>query len=447
MTHNQRSLSVQRPSVLVLASECNPEWPSLPVVGYKYAVELSTVCDVVVVTQVRNKENILKLHPDAGEQQKGQPLSFVFIDTEYIAAPLHKLSKFLRGGDEVAWSTNMIMSYLPYVEFERQAWKAFGKSLRDWEFDIIHRITPMSPTMPSFMAGRGPQPFVLGPLNGNLDWPVAFSAEQKREKEGIRKLRKFYKYLPFARRTFSKASAVLASFQHTINDLDTVPSDRIVMFPEVGYDDKIFYPPQTPPKRDRPMRFLFVGRLVPYKLPEVAVRAFLDAKNIGDSTLHVVGDGPEETRLRKIVADAGAEDRVIFEGRLKQAEVAHKMRDCDVFVFPSIRELGAGVVVEAMACGMLCIVVDYGGPADLVAPDRGVKVPMAPLDDLVDSFSNEIKQSYLRHRTAGEDHRRALAADFVQKHYLWHKKAEFTLGIYDALIRDTALPTPYGRKS
>lgn len=437
---------MQRISVLVLASDCNPEWPSLPVVGYKYAVALSTVCDVVVVTHVRNKDNILKLHPDAGKETKGQPLSFVFIDTEYIAAPLFKLSKFLRGGTEVAWSTGMIMAYPSYVEFERQTWKAFGKRLKDREFDIVHRITPMSPTMPSFMAGRGPQPFVLGPLNGNLDWPIAFSVEQKREKEGLRKLRDFYKYMPFVRRTFTKASAVLASFQHTINDLDAVPSDRIVMFPEVGYDDKIFYPPHTPPRRDRPMRFLFVGRLVPYKLPEVAVRAFLDA-NIGNSTLHFVGNGPEETRLRKIVADAGAEDRVIFEGRLKQAEVAQKMRDCDIFVFPSIRELGAGVVVEAMACGMLCLVVDYGGPADLVAPDRGVKVPMAPLDDLVGSFRNEIEQAYQRHRTADDDHRRAFAADYVRERYLWNKKAEFTLDIYQRVIRGAPLPAPYGAGS
>lgn len=437
---------MSRLRVLVLASDCNPEWPSLPIVGYKYAVALSRVCDVVVVTHVRNRPNILKRHPDAGET-KGRALSFVFIDTEYIAAPLFKLSKFLRGGTEVAWSTNMAMAYPPYLEFERQVWKRFQGPLKEHAFDIIHRITPMSPTMPSYIAGRGPQPFVLGPLNGNLDWPQAFAAEQKREKEGLRKLRNLYKYMPFARRTFARADCVLAAFQHTIDDLETVPDDRIVMFPEVGYDDEIFHPPSSVPGPERPVRFLFAGRLVPYKLPEVAVRAFLGAEHLKEAVLHIAGDGPELSRLKQMVAEANAQDRVVFEGRLSQAEVADLMRDCDVFVFPSIRELGAGVVVEAMACGMLCLVVDYGGPADLVSSERGVKVPMAPLEKLVESFRDEMERAAKRHATTDEIARRQAAHAYAKEHYLWKRKADLTLGIYQALIKGEPLPAPYPKGS
>ena len=436
---------MSRLRVLVLASDCNPEWPSLPVVGYKYAVALSRVCDVVVVTHVRNRPNILKRHPDAGDVG-GTSLSFVFIDTEYIAAPLFKVAKFLRGGTEVAWSTNMVMAYPSYLEFERQVWKRFQGPLKEHAFDIIHRITPMSPTMPSYIAGRGPQPFVLGPLNGNLDWPQAFAAEQKREKEGLRRLRNLYRYMPFARRTFARAECVLAAFQHTINDLKAVSEDRIVMFPEVGYDDGIFHPPSTPPSPERPVRFLFAGRLVPYKLPEVAVRAFVESERLNSAVLHIVGDGPELSRLKQMVAEANAQDRVIFEGRLSQAEVADRMRNCDVFVFPSIRELGAGVVVEAMACGMLCLVVDYGGPADLVSLERGVKVPMGPLETLVERFREEMEQAAERHGTADEIARRQTAYEYAKEYYLWSRKADLTIEIYQALLKGDPLPAPYMKK-
>jgi hypothetical protein len=80
--------------VLILAEQCNPEWPSLPIVGYKYALALADQADVTIVTQVRNEANIRKA---------GRALDrFVFLDTEYVAAPLDRFAKWLRGGDQVA---------------------------------------------------------------------------------------------------------------------------------------------------------------------------------------------------------------------------------------------------------------------------------------------------------------------------------------------------------
>ena len=162
---------MSKPRVLILAETCNPDWPSLPVVGYKYARALAAVADVKIATHVRNRPAI-EAAGDLGDK-------VVYIDNEWIAARMHRLSEILRGGSEVAWSTHQIMAYLPYLEFERLAMRRFRAELDRGEFDIVHRITPMSPTLPSMAAGRGPVPFVIGPLNGNLDWPRAFASEQK----------------------------------------------------------------------------------------------------------------------------------------------------------------------------------------------------------------------------------------------------------------------------
>lgn len=428
----------RRLRVLVLAEQCNPEWPSLPIVGFKYARALSEFCDVVVVTQVRNEAAIRRHVP-----QDTSSLEFVFLDTEYVAAPMHRLAAFIRGDPEAAWSTGMMMAYLPYLEFERQAWRQFRHALRAREFDLVHRITPMSPTLPSYIAGRGPIPFVIGPLNGNLDWPPQFAAEQKREKERLRVLRDAARFLPYARRTWRRSDLVLAAFQHTAEDLTTVPPDRLVMFPEVGYDETIFYPPDhltgapvaSAQEPDAPLTFLYAGRLVPYKLAEVAIRAFAGSEVLRHRhRLRLVGDGPEMDRLRRLVAESGAQDSITFEGRLDQAGVAQAMRESEVLVSPSIRELGAGVVVEAMACGLMCLVVDYGGPADLIGPGRGHKVAMAGLDDLVVAFRTQME------RTASPEGRLELAAArreaarYARDSFRWQHKAEVTEGLYRSLL-------------
>jgi glycosyltransferase involved in cell wall biosynthesis len=412
--------------ILILADDCNPEWPSLPIVGYKYARALGNYCDVTVATHVRNKENI--------EKDKNINVKFEFIDNEYIAAAMYKFSRILRGGSEVAWSTHMIMNYLPYIEFERQTLKAFRTRLARGEFDLVHRITPMSPTLPSFVAGRIRQPFVIGPLNGNLAWPAAFSAEQKREREGLRRLRDLYKYLPFARSTYRNAACVLAAFQHTIDDLGSADPAHIVPFPEIGFDREIFYPdPQKRPfAGERPYRFLFVGRLVPYKAAEAAVRAFAGSDLLRSQILHVVGDGPELDRLTTIATEGGVTDRIIFEGRKAQSEVADFMRRCDAFVFPSIRELGAGVVIEAMASGMVCLVTDYGAPGDLVANGRGVRVPLRPMEDLVRDFRAAMENCVTDPGAHADLARKGLT--YASKYFDWNAKAKYTLGVYEAVL-------------
>lgn len=427
----------QRPRVLVLAENCNPDWPSLPIVGYKYARALTEVADIHVVTHIRNRPNIEK----AADAELAGRISY--IDNEWIARPLYKAARWLRGGDEVAWSTNQIMAYLPYIFFERQALQQFRKELSTGAFDLVHRITPMSPTLPSYASGRMRQPFVIGPLNGNLAWPDAFRGEQKREKEGLRRLRDLYRFLPYSRGTFTRAAAILAAFDHTIDDLPASVSDRIVNFPEIGFDETIFHSAdrQVPFSGEGRKRFLYAGRLVPYKVPEAAVRAFLDSDILKDHVLHVVGDGPELPRLEAIVAQAGATEQVLFEGRKTQAEVADFMRRCDAFVFPSIRELGAGVVVEAMACGIVCLVTDYGAPGHLAGQGRGICIPLQDLEGLTRGYRAAMEACITD--PAACQKMAARAHDHAFAHFTWDSKARYTATIYSTILRKQALaPVP-----
>jgi len=422
---------MSRPRVLILANDCNPDWPSLPVVGYKYARSLARIADVTLATHVRNRENIEKAG-DFGAR-------VVYIDNEWIAAPMYKLALRLRRGAEVAWSVQQVMTYLPYLEFERRVLKTFQRDLSRGDFDIVHRITPMSPTLPSYIAGRTKQPFVIGPLNGNLDWPAAFQKEQKRERELLRNLRHFYRYMPFSRRTVARAAAVLAAFDHTARGLTDAKPERIVSLPEIGFDPTVFHPGDRAAPFSGPgaYRFLYVGRLVPYKLPEAAIRGFAASDTLRPHRLEIIGDGPERPRLEAIVREAGNGDRVLFSGRKTQSEVAEAMRRADALVFPSIRELGAGVVVEAMASGMVTIVTGYGAPGDLAANGRGVVVPLGPLETIVDGVRGAMEGCL-----ADPEAHAAIAAAgelFARENFQWDTKAAFTLRVYKALLEKKPL--------
>lgn len=424
------------PRVLLLADDFNPDWPSLPVVGFKYARALAECCAVTVATHVRNRDNVEKARGD---------LRVVYVDNEWIAAPMHRLSVALRGGTEVAWSTSMIMNYLPYLAFERAVWQRFRADLRAGAFDVVHRITPMTPTLPSPIARHAHRlglPFVLGPLNGALDWPAAFRAEQSRERERLRPLRTLARHLPFSRATYAKSAAVLTAFDHTRADLSQVPDARVVPMPEIGFDPDLFHARGAAAAGSRgpdgALRFLYAGRLVPYKLPELAVRAFAGSPALRAHHLDIVGDGPERARIEALIADHGLQSCVTLHGREGQAQVAERMRQSDVFVFPSIRELGAGVVIEAMACGTHCLTADYGAPGVLAGSGRGTTLPVAPLDTMVAQFATAMEDMTADRAALAQ--RAARGQAYAQEGYTWAAKAARTRRLYDALLAGEPLP-------
>jgi glycosyltransferase involved in cell wall biosynthesis len=413
--------------VLILADDCNPDWPSLPVVGYKLGRALGNHADVVIATHVRNCPNI-------GRVGMGK-CDVVYLDNEYIAAPMSRLAKMLRGGTSVAWTTNMAMSYLPYLAFEREAWRKFGGDLKSGCFDVVHRITPMSPTLPSPMAKWSPQPFVIGPLNGGLKWPVGFTGELAREREHLTYIRRAYRLLPYSRTIHRHAAAVLAAFDHTIDDLKPVDINRVFNIPEVGFDPELF---SSPPQRQVKGRitFLFAGRLVPYKCADIAVAAFAAEPILRQHQLRIVGDGPERPRLEQLISENRLEDCVELVGQVKQSEVGEEMRRAEVFVFPSIRELGAGVVVEAMASAMTCVVANYGAPGALVGTDRGIRIPLVSKEEMTRNFGHalaKVAKSPADITRLGQS-----AYHYAMTHLTWDAKAREIVEIYKWVLGQRA---------
>jgi glycosyltransferase involved in cell wall biosynthesis len=415
--------------VLILADDCNPEWPSLPIVGYKAALAIADHADVVVATHVRNRQNIEKVGFGRAAVR--------YVDNEYVARNLFRLSKFIRGGTATGWSTGMALAYPSYLAFEWEAWKLTRDELHRGEFDLVHRLTPMSPTLPSPMASWSPVPFILGPLNGGLKWPSEFRQELLREREWLSKLRFIYRALPYARSTYRNATAILNAFRHTLDDLprDVIP--RTVDFPEIGIDPLIFALPSEKPQGTR-KTILFVGRFVPYKLPLVVVQAYADEPDLHRHKLIMVGDGPERRSIEDLIRVRGLESHIELVGWKTQKETAEIMRHAHIFAFPSIRELGAGVVVEAMANGLACVVVDYGAPGTLVDNSRGTKVPLSNRKALTKSFGNALVR--IANEEGMADRLGASAREYAMSFYTWDAKARKTVSVYEWVLGQRSKP-------
>lgn len=366
--------------VLLYADDCNPLMPSEPSVAFNTIRSVvNHLSGAVVATQIRNREAIEDVGMGDAE--------VVYLDTEYIARPVWKITSALRLGT----ASRAASKYPVQVAFERELHKRLGDDILSGRFDIIHRVGPISSALPSPMAKWTTTPFIVGPVNGGLAYPPKFGDVLRREGEWLRYVRQAYRLLPYATSTYRRASAILAAFPHTIEKLPAGLDAKIIDFPEVGADPGRFpYRPRNASKAR--LEFLFVGRLVPFKCADVAILAFANSDRLRQHRLIVVGDGPERARLEALVHEHRLEDCVTLAGWKSQAEVGELMASADVFAFPSIRDAGAGVLAEAMMSGLVPVVVDYGPGRHLVDDSSGVRIALGDREDHVRGFRDAMEK-------------------------------------------------------
>lgn len=417
--------------VLLMAEACNPTWTSVPLVGYNFARALSEHPDlqVTLVSHVRNQS---ALESDA----IADTARLVFVNNEWIAKPLFKLGSIVRGGKSLGWTTNMAINWPAYIAFERQAYKTLKEELECGGYDLVHRITPVSPTMPSPMAKWTDVPMLIGPLNGGLPWPSEYPELRKKEREWLVPVRNAYQKLPYYRSSYRRLAGVVAGSRHTATETPLDFSGEKFYMPENGIDPAKFPIADGWTAPTERFRFVSVGRLVPYKGFHLTVAAMARSAALQNCDLTIIGDGPERERLQQLAAELELSDRVRFAGWMPQEELAAELRNSQAFVFPSLREFGGGVVLEAMASGLPSIIVNYGGPAELVTPQTGFALELQHEDALVRELCVSMETLVGDH---GMCERMADAAlHSVRSQHTWSAKADQMTRIYRQVLGGTS---------
>lgn len=423
-----------RRQVLLIAEAANPEWVSVPLVGWSIATALRAHHDVHIVTQIRNREAFLRTGLIEGQD-------FTAIDSEAVARPIWKLAEVLRMGKGKGWTmVTALSSALAYPYFERKLWQMFGPRIQAHEFDIVHRVTPLTPTANSLIAARCAKakvPFVMGPLNGGVPWPKGFDAERRREREWLSYVRGLYRLSPSRSRMIRAASVIIAGSHHTASEFAEA-RDRLTLIPENGIDPARFSLRAAQPGT-LPLRCAFVGRLVPYKGPDMLIEAAEPFLRDGTMVLDILGDGPLMPALKDMVAARDLTQAVTLHGWIDHKGVQSLLSKSQLLTFPSVREFGGGVVLEAMALGVVPVIADYAGPGELVTPGTGIKVPMGSRDEVVAGFRAALSRLIAAPETIPALASAALAR--VEEHFTWDRKARQIGAVYEWVL-DPKGPIP-----
>ena len=151
-----------------------------------------------------------------------------------------------------------------------------------------------------------------------------------------------------------------------------------------------------------------VTRFDPIKRVETLLRAFrLLAPRIPRLTLLLVGGGGEEERIRRLVAEMGLSERVIFTGFLENSLRIYPV--LDLYVSTSLKEGLPLSLLEAMGAGLVVVATDVPGHRDLVVHDEtGLLVPPEEPAVLAEAIASLLAAPERRRRMGEAGRRRVL---------------------------------------
>jgi glycosyltransferase involved in cell wall biosynthesis len=234
------------------------------------------------------------------------------------------------------------------------------------------------------------------------------------------KLRLAYEwYRPFEKETLRNADIVLPVYEPARIYAEHRGARRI----QVCYN---FLNPTCLRKKESydlhsPPRIISVGRLIEAKNPENLIHAIA---LLDDVELTIVGDGPIQERLQRLVSALGLSQRVVFRREIPNGQLCQSLADFDLFATHSEYWEISKAVLESFLTGLPTVLNRRSGPP--VPELQGNWVLL--VDNTVEGYYGA-----LRHLLCDRNAREKLgqiAYDHAQEHFRPDKTEQAFVDIY-----------------
>jgi glycosyltransferase involved in cell wall biosynthesis len=179
-----------------------------------------------------------------------------------------------------------------------------------------------------------------------------------------------------------------------------------------------------------PPRLVMVARMEQPKDHATVLQALAGLKSI-PWRFDLVGDGPLEPAVRKLVQRLGLENRVRLLGFRR--DVSELMASSQVFVLSSRSEAFPYSILEAMRAAMPVIATDVGGIREAVLPgETGLLSPPGDPDALQSNLRRIVNDPEERRRMGNAGRCRYLS------HFTFEKMQANTFALYREVLSTTA---------
>jgi glycosyltransferase involved in cell wall biosynthesis len=362
--------------ILLSAFACDPEQGSEPGVGWAWARHLArSGHDVSVLTRERYRASI-----EAAMSKEHLPhLHFLYL-----------------GVREALFPIPIFGVYPYYFAWQLKAYLFADKLLNVRDFDCIHHITYGTYRTPFFLSWLG-IPSIFGPVGGGEIAPIRLTKGMptiSRVRECARVVVNFVSSLsPVTRLVWRRSSLILTVTEDTLRMVPLRYRSKCRVLLAVTTPASTVEVKITKHRDTSKFRVLFVGRLLEWKGPHLAIKACSIARqSVPKMSLTMIGAGRCEADLRTLAMSEGLAERIEWIPRVTRKQLLEVYDEHEILIFSNLRDAGGTVVLEALSRGVPVICLKLGAFGGIIDSSCGacIDTDKRSIEDVIQSMAEEL---------------------------------------------------------
>ena len=366
-------------NILLSAYACEPFKGSEPAVGWNWAQELSKQGHkVYVVTRKNNETNINKYF-----KNKPKKIEFIYYDLPNLFIKLfsHK-------------GKSNPLAFLYFFFWQIGIYFAIKPYIKQIKFDYIHHVTFVSLRYPSFLCHLN-VPFLLGPVAGGDKVPIKLRKKFFLKNKLFEYLRDWVNYLikfsPLHTNMYRNSKKIFYNSNETKELIPEKFHHKSKKILAISIDEnEISKKPQEIKKK---INICYVGRLEQLKGIDILIDTFYLIKSKNKNVnFNIVGSGPYDFQIKRKINNLKLGKNIKLQKYMPRKKLLKFYKQNNFLIFPSLRDSGGMVLLEAMSKGIVVAGLNIGGPNEIINKNIGIKIDVKnySYNQIIKKLSNEI---------------------------------------------------------
>jgi len=203
---------------------------------------------------------------------------------------------------------------------------------------------------------------------------------------------------------------------------------KIICF---GVDVKKFSPNKLQEKNNNTI--ISLRSLEPiYDIETLIKAAPTVLKEIPEAKFIIAGKGSQEENLKNLVKNLGLDKAIKFMGIVPQDKLPETLGQSDIYVSTSLSDAGiASSTAEAMACGLPCIITDFGDNKKWVEHEKnGFLMPLKDFNFIAEKIIYLLKNP-VESRRMGQNARKV-----IEEKNNYYREMEKMEKLYEKVVKN-----------